>query len=274
MTTGSVRRSALLVLGCGTIAVVAAAVPPTGGYEYAANDRSLYDVSTVFQLALLLVAGATLLVRDRVAPASAQRSASSPVGSWPAPVRSRGDAGTRAPASTSRPRTRPCSAPSSLVLTAAGCAAVVVCLVVLRRDGLFHRLGRRRGLAIVGVTAALALAIAVPLAMGHEYGNRGTQLAAHALMYGLPWAFAVLIGTLADRLAAVTAVIAVIASAVPLLGEILMIPAERPAMGFVVAAAVGTVVAVVAVSGPARATPQRRPRPLPVRLDARRRPRR
>ena len=67
MTTGERRRSAMVVLGSAVVAVFAAAVPPTGGYSYGRGDRSVYDVSTVFLLSLLLVGGVSLLFSDRAA---------------------------------------------------------------------------------------------------------------------------------------------------------------------------------------------------------------
>lgn len=52
-------------------------------------------------------------------------------------------------------------------------------------------------------------AVAVPLALGSEPGAEITSIGAHGLMYGLPWALAILIVCCAD-LAAASAASAVV----------------------------------------------------------------
>jgi len=105
----------------------------------------------------------------------------------------------------------------------------------------------RDWLPVAGGVVAVAVAVAVPLAMGHEVGAETTQVGAHALMYGVPWALVLLVGALVDRTCALAAAMVVVVSSAPLLDEIVMIPATRPAAGFVVALLGGLCVAIVAL---------------------------
>jgi hypothetical protein len=250
MTTGERRRSAaMVVLAAAMVAVFAAAVPPTGGYSYGRGDRSVYDLSTVFLLSLLLVGGVSMLFADRAArrvgailglAAGAQLAGTGVVA-----FRRWHTSGGFTNAADNEGLLRVLA----IVLAGAGATAALVSLVVLHREGVFAGVGRRRGLAIAAAVAAVGLAIAVPLAMGHDYGGeRLMQGGAHALMYGLPWAVVLFVGALADRISAIAAALVVIASAFPLLDEVLMIPASRPSAGFVVAAIAASAVAITALS--------------------------
>jgi len=256
------------VLACALVAVGAAAVPPTGGYSYGFHDRSVYDVSTVFLLSLLLVGGVTLLFADRAAhrvgAVLGLAAGGQLAGTGVVAFRRWHTSGGFTSAASNEALLRSLS----VVLAVAGVTAGLVCVSVLHRDGAFRGIGRRRGMVIAGSIAAIGIVIAVPLAMGHVYGGeRLMQAGAHALMYGVPWAVVLLVGALADRISAMAAALAVVASAFPLLDEVLMIPASRPSAGFVVAAIAACVVAIAALPTPhSRARVQTRSqRPAPRR---------
>lgn len=241
------RRAAMVVIACALCAGLAAAVPPTGGYDYAANDRSVYDVSTVFLLSLLLVAGVGVMFADRVVRrimavigfAAATQLVGTGLVAWRRWHTSAGF-GTKA-------LNEELLRFLSLCLAAAGSIGAVACLTALWGDRALRRIRPVDALLVVGAIVAAVVAVAVPIAMGHEAGARLTQVGAHALMYGLPWGLALLLGALVDRTSAIAAALVVLISAMALLGDIVMIPAPRADAGFAVAAVAVAVLVVAAL---------------------------
>ena len=255
MTTGMgiIRRRGIVVLGCAFAAAGAAAVPPTGGYDYGAHDRSVYDISTVLQLSLLLVAGVGLLFTDRVVRrvsavlgiAAGAQLAGTGVVAWRRWHTSAGF-GVRAGNELMLRALAPGVAVAG-VAAASMCGWSLWCSRSRRRSAVASDIVDRAWLPVVGAIVAAGVVVAVPLAMGHDVGAGTTQLGAHALMYGLPWALVLLVGALVDRTCALAAAMVVVVSSAPLLDAILMIPATRPAAGFVVAVLGGCSVAIVAL---------------------------
>ncbi len=115
--------------------------------------------------------------------------------------------------------------------------AVIVCGRVLLR--LVYRPWRGWGDPLVRLTsaAAVVLIIATPVLMGQgrAYSMSATALTAHALMYSIPWGLALWFSVLLCDDAAVTTAVAVVASALPLLGQFMMIWAYHPTTGFALA---------------------------------------
>lgn len=133
----------------------------------------------------------------------------------------------------------------SLVLAAVMTAAVLAAMFALRAR-FAATAHERTDTELAHVAAAIAIAVTVPLAMGWEPDNRTTQLGAHLLMYGLPWAGAALIGSIGSERTRAAALATPIAAGAILFVTDPMIPAPRPWLGVIAAAVVLGALAFVA----------------------------
>jgi hypothetical protein len=222
-----------MMLACAALAAVAVATPPTGGYWYTGDQKSVYDWSTWLQVGMLTAAGLVLVAvkSGRIGAAIVGISSGAQLAGTGIVAHRRWFTSGGFGAHAANERVLRAAA---LGLTAVGVVVVVMCLFViwLRRDRL-----ARTSLRLVAVTAVLAAGVAVfvPIVMGYELGSRRTEMGAHALMYSLPWAFVVLLTAWLDRRATLVAAGAITVSALPLLKGTVMIPSVRPEAAFVVA---------------------------------------
>lgn len=133
----------------------------------------------------------------------------------------------------------------SLLLTTVAAVAALAALFALR-SRFAGRPDARTDLDVAHLAAGAAMAITVPLAMGWEPDNLATQLGAHVLMYGLPWAGSVLMGSIGSDQTRSAALATPLASGVVLLVSDPMIPAPRPWLGVIAAAVIVGALAFVA----------------------------
>ena len=120
----------------------------------------------------------------------------------------------------------------ALLLASVGLAATLASLFALHR----HAWSPSPDVRIKGVSLAVAavMIVTLPYFMGH--GRAGSMtvaaLGAHALMYGFPWGLSFALSGWLEARAAITLAVVLPVSALPLLGQFLMIWAYHPTTGF------------------------------------------
>jgi hypothetical protein len=133
----------------------------------------------------------------------------------------------------------------ALMLCLTGLAATGASLLTLCKHGM-HEVPRSTNTAKrVALFVGVFVAATLPYWMGH--GRAGsmttTALAAHALMYSLPWGFSFALSAWFNHVPAIAIAIALPISAIPLVGQYLMIWAFHPTTAFGIAVLGGAAIA-------------------------------
>jgi hypothetical protein len=221
-----------VLIGCGMVSIVAVFFPPTN-YSYTSTQTSIYDWSSQMQAVILVAAAAWVwrhLDHRGLAAVVGIIAAAQLTGTGIVAHRRWYTSGGFGSHASNEPLLRLLA----LMMASAGAIAVGLLSWILWVDGALRFRGWIR--AVTAVAIGVTVAAVVPLQMRYEPFNRTTQLGAHALMHSLPWALVIAVSGWLDWRAALAGLAALFVCALPLVGDVTMIPAQQAGNGFVIVA--------------------------------------